>query len=181
VAAYREMILHAAAAGMPLDKPAFEVDDLFPRKRWRGLAVVGFMLPDPYTGAPGVEDLGNGVYRVTVRAVSEERSREVRLTLRLMESLEQSRRVFSPLLDRLYAGESYRTRAVKVSDSGRIRNELQTWCSEALEHFGDNGMRVRLDDIDESVLPADKREFIREVLQWYKESHPLWFRWLEIG
>ena len=159
---------------------AFEVDELFPRKKWQGLAVVGQMLPDPYSGTSGVEDLGNDVYRVTVRAVSEERVREVHLTLRLMETFEQSRRVFSPLLDRLYAGESYETRAVKVSDSGRIRNELQTWCSEALEHFGDKGMRVHLDGIDESVLPADKREFIREVLHWYKASHPLWFEWLEI-
>ncbi|MCA9753551.1 MAG: hypothetical protein KC591_15260 [Gemmatimonadetes bacterium] len=181
VADYREMIHVAAAAGMPLDKPAFDVSDLFPRKKWQGLAVAGFMLPDPYTGAAGVEDLGNGVYRVTVRAVSEQRTREVRVTLRLMETFEESRRVFSPLLDRLYAGESYRNRAVKVSDSGRIRNELMTWCSSALEHYGDNGMRVHLDQIDESVLPADKREFIREVLHWYKTAHPLWFQWLEIA
>ena len=98
-----------------------------------------------------------------------------------MESPEESRRVFSPLLDRFYAGESYRDRPVKISDSGRIRNELQTWCSEALEYFGDDGMRVRLDDVEESVLSADKKAFVREVLHWYKKNHPLWFRWLEIA
>jgi hypothetical protein len=180
ITAYRQIIHQAADAGMPLERDAFEVDEIFPRKKWRGLAVSAYMLPDPYTGAPGVEDLGDGVYRVAVRAVSEERSRTVHLTLRLMETLEESRRVFSPLLDRFYAGEDYRERPIKVSDSGRIRNELQTWCSEALEHFGDQGMRVHLDDVDESVLSADKREFIRGVLQWYKEAHPLWFQWLEI-
>jgi len=37
VAAYRDIIQHAGAAGMPRDKPAFTVDDLFPNKKWRGL------------------------------------------------------------------------------------------------------------------------------------------------
>ena len=35
--------------------------------------------------------------------------REARLSLRFMESFEESRRVFSPLLDRFYAGEDFRT------------------------------------------------------------------------
>ena len=107
-------------------------------------------------------------------------TRDVLLTLRLMESFEESRRVFSPLLDRFYAGEDYRARPVKISDSGRIRNELQTWCSEAIEHSGDNGMRVRLNEVDEAVLSAEKKDFVREVLHWYKQSHPMWFRWLEV-
>jgi len=181
VTAYREMIRHARAAGMPVDKRVFTIDDLFPNKRWRGLALGGAMLTDPYTGMPGVEDLGSGVYRVTVRAACRGRLRDVRLTLRLMESPEESRRVFSPLLERFYAGECYRSRPVKISDSGRIRNELQTWCSEGLEYFGDRGMRVRLDDVEESVLSADKKRFVLEVLRWYKEHHPRWFSWLEIA
>lgn len=177
---YRHAIEHARAAGMPLDKPVLTVDDLFPRKRWRVLALSSTMLPDPYSGIPGVEDLGGNRYRVTVRSATRDRLREVRLTFRLGETLEQSRRIFSPLLDRFYAGECYRTRPVKISDSGRIRNELQTWCSEALEHFGDNGMRVRLDDVEDAVLSPEKKAFVREVLLWYKTNHPLWFRWLEV-
>ena len=55
------------------------------------------------------------------------------LTLRLMEPIEEMRMVFSPLLDRFYAGQDYRTRPVKISDSGRIRNELQTLALEAIE------------------------------------------------
>jgi len=38
---------------------------------------------------------------------------------------------------------------------------------------------VRLDDVEDSVLPADKKKFVREVLLWYKENHPRWFAWLE--
>ena len=104
----------------------------------------------------------------------------MRLSFRFMESFDRSRQVFSPLLDRFYTGESYRNRPVKISDSGRIRNELQTWCSEVLEHSGDDGMRVRLDDVEDAVLSPDKKSLVREVLSWYKVNHPLWFRWLEI-
>jgi hypothetical protein len=136
------------------------------------------MLEDPYSGMPSVEDLGSNVYRVTTRAASCGRIRLVQLSFRLMGSLEQARQVFSPLLERFYAGESYRDRAVKISDSGRIRNELQTWCSEALEHFGDDGMRIHLDQVEDAVLSPDKKKLVREVLDWYKTNHPLWFRWL---
>lgn len=77
-------------------------------------------------------------------------------TLRLMESFEESRQVFSPLLDRFWRGQDYRTRPVKISDSGRIRNELQTWCSEALEFFDDDGIRLRLDQVDDAVMSPRK-------------------------
>ena len=26
-----------------------------------------------------------------------------------------------------------------------------------------------------------ERHLIRKVLEWYKENHPIWFRWLEIA
>ena len=89
--------------------------------------------------------------------------------------------VFSPLLDRFFAGEDYHSRAVKVSDSGRIRNELLTLCSDALEHNGTDRIRVYFDRIDDAVLPPEKKAFITEVLRWYKEHHPVWFGWLEIA
>jgi len=85
------------------------------------------------------------------------------------------------LLDRFYTGESYRSRAVKASDSGRLRNEMQTLCSEALEHLSEDRIRVHFDQIDDAVLPPDKKMLIREVLSWYKAHHPTWFRWLEIA
>src|SRR5256884_1669468 len=50
----------------------------------------------------------------------------VTFTLRLMESFEETRQVFSPLLVRFLSGVDHTTRPVKISDSGRIRNELQT-------------------------------------------------------
>jgi hypothetical protein len=166
---------------MPLQEPAFTVDELFPRKKWQSLAIFASILDDPYTGVSGVEDLGPSLYRVSTRMASPGRIREVRLTFRLTESHDESRRIFLPLLDRFYAGEDYRTRPVKISDSGRIRNELQTWCSEALEHFGDNGIRLRLQDVDDSLLSPDKKKLVEEVLHWYKQRHPIWFRWLEIA
>ena len=88
--------------------------------------------------------------------------------------------IFSPLLVRFMEGVDYRSRPVKISDSGRIRNELQTLMSQALEYDGEK-MRVHFDRIDEKVLPKDRQERIREVLEWYKAEHPVWFGWLEIG
>ncbi len=180
VDSYRASIRDARDAGLPLDRHHVTVNDFFPLKRWRLLAVNGFMLDDPYSGAPGVEEVGDGIYRVTVRVATRRRSDAVTLTLRLADPLEKSRLVFSPLLDRFYSGQDYRTRAVKVSDSGRIRNELQTLCPDALEYFGEESMRVNFHLIGEAVMSADKKSFIRDVLEWYKRRHPIWFDWLEI-
>ena len=176
---YRGVIHHARAAGLPLGRPTLTVDDFFPNKEWHGLAVGGFMLPDPYTGSPGVEEVREGVYRVAVVSGCDTGIRRITVTLRLMETFAESRLVFSPLLDRFYAGQDYRSRPVKISDSGRIRNELQTWCSEALEYTDDH-IRVHLDRVDDAVMPPDKRRFIHEVLTWYKQNHATWFHWLEL-
>ncbi len=180
VAAYREILQNAREAGLPVGKRTFTVDELFPQKRWRTLALIGYMLPDPYSGRPGVEQVSPGVYRVTSRAATRWGMVDVTLTLRLMEPFDQMRLVFSPLLDRFYAGQDFRTRPVKISDSGRIRNELQTLASEALEYLPDGRIRVHLERVDDAVLPADKKALILEVLRWYKEQHPIWFRWLEL-
>ncbi len=178
---YRASIRDGRDAGLPMDRPNVTVDDFFPLKQWRLLAVNGFMLDDPYSGCPGVEEAGEGLYRVTVRAATRSNVGTVMLTLRLADNFEDSRLVFSPLLDRFYAGQDYRTRAVKVSDSGRIRNELQTLCSDALEYFGEESMHIHFDRISEAVMSGEKKEFIRDVLGWYKRRHPIWFQWLEIA
>ena len=178
--AYRTSLRSAREALMPVDRRTITADDFFPLKEWRVLALAGYMLPDPYSGNEGVEKVADDRYRVTTRAATRLGVIDATLELRLMEPVEQMRMVFSPLLDRFYSGEDYRERAVKVSDSGRIRNELQTLCSEAIEYMPDDRMLVRFDLIDDSVLPRDKTELIREVLEWYKANHPIWFRWLEM-
>lgn len=177
---YADILRHARAANMWFPKRTVTVHDFFPKKEWDTLALVGCMLPDPYTASPGVEQVAEGVFRVTTLMGSRKGLLQVTLTLRLMETLEESRLVFSPLLDRFYAGQDYRTRPVKISDSGRIRNELQTWCSEALEYLPDDRIRVHFEKVDDAVLPPDKKAFIAEVLAWYKANHPIWFRWLEL-
>ena len=133
-----------------------------------------------YTGAPGVEQLGDGLYRVTTRLATHKASARIAFTFRLMEPLAEMRHVFSPLLVRFLSGVDHTRRPVKISDSGRIRNELQTMLSQALEHDGDL-IRVHLHRVDENVLPKDKQSAIRQVLEWYKANHPVWFDWLEIG
>jgi hypothetical protein len=97
-----------------------------------------------------------------------------------MEPLDQMRHVFSPLLVRFLSGVDHTKRAVKVSDSGRIRNELQTMFSQALEHDGDR-IRVHFGRVDDKVMPRERQDAIRRVLEWYKATHPVWFEWLEIG
>jgi hypothetical protein len=178
--AYRASLRSAREALMPVGQRTITADDFFPLKEWRVLALAGYMLPDPYSGNEGVEQVADDRYRVTTRAATRLGVIDATLELRLMEPVEQMRMVFSPLLDRFYSGEDYRDRAVKVSDSGRIRNELQTLCSEAIEYLPDDRMLVCFDLIDDSVLPRDKTELIREVLEWYKANHPIWFNWLEM-
>ena len=176
---YREVILDAYTSNMPMGKRVIQADDFFPEKRWRVLACAGYMLPDPYTGTPGVEKLSDDTYRVTTRLATHRASSKITFIFRLMESVDESRLVFSPLLTRFLSGMDYRKRAVKVSDSGRIRNELQTMMVQALEYDGDT-IRVHFDRVDDRVMPADKQAAIIDVLAWYKANHPAWFQWLEV-
>jgi hypothetical protein len=41
-------------------------------------------------------------------------------------------------------------------------------------------MQVHFAEVDDAVLPPDKKQLIREVLEWYKTEHPIWFEWLEM-
>lgn len=180
IEAYRQNIQEARVAGMPLGGRVSTIDDFFPEKQWRVLSLSSAMLPDPYTGMSGVEDLGDGRYRVMTRAGTRGAMADVRLTFRLLEAESEMRMVFSPLLDRFFAGQDFRSRAVKVSDSGRIRNELQTLASEAIEYLGEDRLRVHLDWVDDEVLSAEKKALISQALHWYKENHPIWFSWLDL-
>jgi hypothetical protein len=177
---YRETLRDARAACMPVGLRTSTADDFFPNKEWRVLSLSSAMLPDPYTGMQGVERISDDVYEVTTRAATRAGMIDVTLSLRLMEPMEEMRMVFSPLLDRFYAGQDFRSRAVKISDSGRIRNELQTLCSEAIEYLPDGRMVVHFDRVDDAVLPPDKKALIQDVLVWYQTHHPIWFRWLEL-
>jgi hypothetical protein len=103
-----------------------------------------------------------------------------RFVFRFLAPFEEMRLIFSPLLERFIAGEDYRRRAVKVSDSGRIRNELQTLCSQALE-YRDDTILIHFDRIEPDVMPLAKQAVVRDVLTWYKKNHPVWFSWLEIA
>jgi hypothetical protein len=179
VRAYAEAIREAVASNVPLGKPALHADDFLPDKDWHVLACMGYMCADPYTGAPGVTQLRDDVYRVTTRLATRQASSRVTFTLRLMENLETTRQIFSPLLVRFLSGVDHTRRPVKISDSGRIRNELQTMIPQALEHDGER-IRVRFDRINEMVLSRERQAAIRRVLEWYKTHHPVWFEWLDL-
>jgi hypothetical protein len=176
---YAEAIREAAASNMPLGKQALQADDFLPEKDWHVVASVGYMCDDPYTGAPGVTQVDDGVYRVTTRLATRKASSRITFTLRLMETFETTRQVFSPLLVRFLSGADHTARPVKISDSGRIRNELQTMLPQALEHDGER-IRVHIERINEMVMPREKQAAIRQVLEWYKANHPVWFAWLEV-
>ncbi len=180
VRGYADAIREAAATHMPLAKPVLRADDFLPEKGWGVLASIGYMCDDPYTGTPGVREVGDGLYKVTTRLATRNASALITFTFRLMETLDETRLVFSPLLTRFLSGIDPGARPVKVSDSGRIRNELQTMISQALEHDGDK-IRVHFDRVDDKVVPKEKLAAIRKVLEWYKANHPVWFSWLELG
>jgi hypothetical protein len=179
---YREMIHEALDAAIPVKKQCIQADDFFPEKQWEVLAVSGYMQPDPYSGSPGVEEVDpqERIYRVTVRLVGPRGDKRITFKVRLMEDLEQSHLVFKPLLNRFMAGENFEDRGVRISDSGRIRNELQTLCNEALEFFGEERMRIHFDRIPPEVISPENQERLMQILKWYKGHHPIWFSWLEI-
>lgn len=180
---YREMIHEALDAGIPVNKSCIRADDFFPEKLWQVLAVSGYMQPDPYSGSPGVEEVDHEkrIYRVTVRLVGADGDKRITFKLRLMENLEKSHLVFKPLLNRFMAGEDFEERGVRISDSGRIRNELQTLCAEALEFLGEERMLIHFDRIPPEVISPANQERLLQILKWYKKHHPIWFSWLEIA
>jgi hypothetical protein len=180
VQAYAEAIRVARDSNMPLDKGVLRADDFLPNKNWRTLATTGYMCDDPYTGIQGVTQVSEGVYKVTTKLATRQASARITFTFRLMESFAEARHVFSPLLVRFTSGVDHTKRSVKISDSGRIRNELQTMLSQALEYENEK-MIVHFDRIDEKVMPKEKQAAMRAVLSWYKANHPVWFEWLEIA
>lgn len=177
--AYRTAVRAARDAGMPIDQSVVRADDFFPERRWRVLAACGYMCSDPYTGAPGVEKVAESTYRVTVALATRKGRKLIKLTVRNQEDDERARLVFNPLLTRFLAGEDFRERPVRISDSGRIRNELQTLCSEALDHDGPN-IRVNFDRIPVEVISDERQRRLRDILTWYKSQHPVWFGWLDL-
>lgn len=180
---YREMIYEGINAGIPVEKPSIDADDFFPEKKWDILAISGYMKSDPFTGAPGVTPVKGkkNIFRVTVRMAAPKGEKLITFTLKLMETLKVQNLVFNPLLNRFLAGEDHQDRAVKISDSGRIRNELQTLCSEALEFIGDERIRLHCDRIIPEIIPEDQKIKLVEILNWYKKHHPTWFNWLELS
>jgi len=169
----------AKSAGIPLHKRIVRIDDFLPAKKWRVMALSGYMEADPYTGAPGIKKVKDDSYEVTVRLSTKKGDKKVTLTLRLLEDFEESRLVFNPLLNRFLRGEDYQNRAVKISDSGRIRNELQTLCSAALEYSDKDTIKLCYKRISPDVISLENQQTLREILGWYKDNHPIWFSWLE--
>ncbi len=177
---YAAAIQDAEISNIPLGRRVLRADDFLPEKSWSVLASIGYICDDPYTGAEGVTRISDGVFRVTTRLATRKASSRISFTLRLMEPFDTARQVFSPLLVRFMSGVDHKTRPVKISDSGRLRNELQTMLSQALEHDGES-IRVHFDRVDDQVMPREKQTAIREVLLWYKKEHPVWFEWLDIA
>jgi len=175
------MIREAVEAGMPTSGRVIRVDDFFPEKSWDLIALSGYMCDDPYSGVEGVSVEEQNVYKVASRISTPKGDKRVTFTLRLMEEPHNEKLVFNPLLIRFIYGEDFPNRPVKISDSGRIRNELQTLCSEALEHGKGRHMRLHFDRIPPDVISKKDQTVLREVLVWYKKHHPRWFSWLEVS
>ncbi len=179
VVTYKDSIRMARDAGVPLSKRTITANDMVAEKSYRTLAASGYMLDDPYSGSPGVKKLSDDTYAVTVRLTTKKGDKRITFALKLLETFEDSKLVFSPLLNRFFKGEDFKTRAVKISDSGRIRNELQTLCLEALEYFGDKVI-LQLNKIPAATISKTDQKLLKQILTWYKKHYPVWFEWLEL-
>lgn len=176
---YAAMITEAKDAGLTVGPATLDAGDFFPEKNWETLALTGYMGPDPYSGLPGVEQISEDTYRVTVRSSCKQADKVVRITLRLEPAAQA--KAFKPLLNRFLAGEDYQSRPVKISDSGRIRNELQTLCAEALTYPGHNQISLNFGKIPPTLIAPEHKQRLTEILTWYKRRHPIWFGWLELA
>ena len=176
---YQEAIQSARDAGMPIEHSVASVDDFFPQKNWRVLAACGYICPDPYSGCPGVEIVSDSIFRVTASLGTQKGVKQIRFTLKSTADASRARTAFRPLLKRFLDGEDYRNRPNPKSDSGRIRNELQTLCCEALEHK-DETIRMHFDRIPLDIISQDSQAVLYEALKWYKQNHPVLFSWLDI-
>ena len=176
----REAIGDAEASNMPLTGGCCAPTTSSPRSSGSVLASIGYICDDPYTGTSGVRQLGDGLYRGHHAPGHAQGVEPHHVHVPAHGAVRETQHVFSPLLVRFLSGVDHTTRPVKISDSGRIRNELQTMLSQALEYDGDR-IRVRFDRIDEKVMPREKQLAIRKMLEWYKVNHPVWFSWLEIA
>ena len=165
---YQEMIHEGRNAGIPAHKSSIDADDFFPEKQWDILAISGYMKADPYTGASGVTEIAPDEFQVTVRLAAPKGDKLITFTLKLTDPLDEEALVFNPLLNRFLAGEDYLARPVKISDSGRIRNELQTLCSEALEFIGNERICLHCDRIIPEIIPPEQKRELVEILNWYK-------------
>ena len=74
---YRESILLARNAGIPLQKRTLSADDLISEKKWQALATSGYILPDPYSGSPGVNQIADDTYAVTVRMTTDKADKKI--------------------------------------------------------------------------------------------------------
>ena len=147
-------------------------DDFLPEKNWRRARVRPATCATTRTPARAGVDAASptSVYRVTTRLATREASSPHHVHVPAAWS-RSSRRATSSARCSSASCRAWTTRRapVKISDSGRIRNELQTMFSQALEHDGDR-IRVHFDRIDEKVMPKESQRAIRDVLEWYKPS-----------
>ncbi len=176
---FQASIAAAEVSNIPTRRRSVTASDFFPEKQWKMLAALGYLCDDPYTGSPGVEKLADDRYRVTTRLYTQNASSKITFTLRLKDGVQATRSVFSPLMVRFFNGADFSSRAVKISDSGRIRNELQTLISQALDYEGER-IFVHFDRIDDKVIPKKNQKILQDALHWYKANYPVWFEWLEL-
>ena len=104
---YRNSIMDAKNAGIPLKPRTINAGDLIAAKKWQTLAVSGYMLPDPYSGAQGVKQISEDTWEVTVRVTSEFGDKAITFALRLLEPLQQSKLIFSTVAQPVFQGRGF--------------------------------------------------------------------------
>ena len=75
---------------MPMGRRVLNADDFLPNKDWRVLSCLGYMNDDPYTGAKGVTQVGEGRYKVTTLLATRSASARITFTFRFMEPLAEA-------------------------------------------------------------------------------------------
>ena len=79
---------------------------------------------------------------------------------------------------RFMLGDDARSAVCESASNGivRPRSTAERCCA----NFPQPQHPADFDRVDPGVMPIENQAHLKEVLRWYRETHPVWFSWLDV-